>query len=154
MTTQTLKQVAQGTSVSLATTELNGLTTTGSGSAASPVTNAVGQANLDGNPNATFRLHLGAPQGGAWTGPPNGIAFWWLRTENSVLETAPPSIAGGRPPDFYCQPQAISGAHDIVKRIRVPVGVLTLYWIADTTGRTAAATGNTASMTLDTSTMQ
>ncbi len=153
MPTQTLKRVPQSTAISLFNTELNSMTTTGVVTKSGTITNAVGTANADGNPYAWLHLHLEAPQGGALNSN-TGFAFYWLRQVGGVTETAPSAI-GQRAHDVYIDVLPNSTIQDrTIPLWDAPVGVVGYTIIADTTGRTLAASGNYLEILFSTDTMQ
>lgn len=151
MATTVLKQVEQGTAVSLLTTELNSLATNTMSAAGSVVDNVVGGTNLDGYVRGKVEVVLAA-----YTGTPavsSAVYLWFLKTIDggSNYEDGSSSLQPARTPDVVVPVGAVaSGPQRVVVECWVPVGKFKPIASNAGTGLTLAASGNTVKVLLNT----
>ena len=134
-----LKQIEQGTVVSLLTTELNSLANNATTSAGSAQTNTVGTANLDGYVRGKLELVLAAYTGTPTAG--SALLVWFLKT---IDGTNYEDTASARNPDLVIPIGAVaSGPQRIIKECWMPVGTWKPIAKNSGTGISFAASGNT-----------
>lgn len=138
-----VKQLEQGTAVTLLSTELNSLANNTMCSAGSAVTNNVGTSNTDGYLRAKIELYLAT-----YTGTPTaGAAYyiWFLRNvDGTNYEDGSSSVTPARTPDLVIPLRSVaSGPQRIIREVWMPVGTWKPIAKAVGIGLTAASSGNT-----------
>lgn len=145
-----VKQLEQGTAVSLLTTELNSTGTDTMTAAGAAVTNAVGTANTDGYERGKVEFVMAA-----YTGTPaagSALYVWFLRTvDGTNYEDGSATVTPARSPDVVVPLRAFaSGPQRVVVECWVPVGLWKPIAKNAGTGLTLAASGNTVKILLNT----
>jgi hypothetical protein len=147
----TLKQLEQGSSVTLMTTELNSLANGSSivssvGGTSGAFTNTVGTANWDGYVRGKIELYLASlsPSGGAY------CSLWFIKTVDGTNYEDGASSTPYRTPDVvFPIGSTASTAYRVIREILVPVGTFKLV-LQNSTGASLASSSNTVKIVLST----
>jgi hypothetical protein len=153
MTAIVLKQIEQGSPVSLLTTELNSLANNSNAvSATAVLVNVAGGSNTDGYVRGKLELNLAAPAGSFTAN--TGLSCWFLASADGTnYEDGGSSVTPARLPDVVFPVRAVSTAQRLNRRVRVPVGSHKVLLRNDGTGQALNASGNTLKILLNTDEM-
>lgn len=149
--TTTLKQIEQGSSVTLMSTELNSLAnnanvTSSVGGSSGVFANVVGGSNFDGNPRGKLQFLMGGTVTALTAG--GAIQVWFLLSvdgTNYENGTPPP-----RNPDVVIPLGALTTAQRVTRRCSFPVGNFKVLVVNSATGQSMPASGNTLVALLNT----
>lgn len=148
----TVKQIEQGTPVTLLSTELNSLANNTNvvssvGGTSGCFNNSQNVANFDGYVRGKLELVLGAPSG--TVSQSSSLNVYFLRTVDGVnFEDGGASVTPAGSPDAVMPLNATSLAQRVIQECLVPVGLFKVLVRNSATGVTLAASGNTLKLLL------